>query len=78
MGDRMVITDAKAQCGTEPPYNLVNVPTRMLGDMPQVKIEGEWIDFPKDGPRPEITRYHHMPCVGITTSWEYDHGPRSY
>ena len=70
MSYKYVIVDAMAQCGTKPPYNLLNIPVRMNGDMPQIKINGEWVDFPKDGPRPAINTYMRVPCAGISTSWE--------
>ena len=65
-----IITDAKAQCGKEPPYNLLNIPVRMNGEMPQIQIKNEWIDFPKDGPRPNIEKYYGLPLSGISSSWK--------
>lgn len=48
---RYKLTEACAQCGTEPPYNLFNIPVRNVDGVPQIKIEGEWIDCPKDTAR---------------------------
>lgn len=66
---KYVIVDAMAQCGTEPPYNLLNVPVRMHDEIPQIKINGAWVYFPKEGPRPQIDKYAGLPCVGISASW---------
>lgn len=67
----MILESACVQCGEKPPFNLLNIPVRMNGNMPQIKIRDEWIDFPKAGPRPEIKRYYGMPVAGISATWNW-------
>jgi hypothetical protein len=44
----------------------------MNGDIPEIKIKGEWLAFPKDGPRPDIKEYYGLPLAGIASDWELD------
>lgn len=71
---RYKLTGAWAQCGTTPPYRCLPMKVRMEQGVPQILAGGEWIDFPKDGPRPTIARFYGMPVAGIASDWETDHG----
>lgn len=67
-----ILKSAMVQCGEAPPYNLLNIPVRMNGNMPQINNRGEWLDFPRGGPRPVIKRYFGQSVAGISPVWEYE------
>jgi hypothetical protein len=73
----MILTNAWLQIGTEPPFTCVRIPVRN-DPVPQVNVNGfgsiddpNWIDFPKDGPRPGIKEdAYGRPVAGIASDWK--------
>lgn len=66
----MQLVAAYLQLGEKPPYNVINIPVREVNGMPQVKIRQNWVDFPREGPRPKISTYLGHPVAGIASDWQ--------